>query len=105
MIKAVILGMAYLDKKNIDEKIVRLNTIYIGNNGSIKVADPWIMSTESSYQLAIRHKSLVFPLSPEEIVTIQQNIQTNVGRKKNSDVYSLGMCMLEMALVGSHHRI
>lgn len=105
ILASCILGMAHLQRNRISHEAVRSSQIFVENTGLIKIADPYISGTVSNWEvMANRGKIGHIYLSPELCAQLN-NGSTDMNRLLSnidifkSDVFSLGMVMLETGLL------
>ncbi|EAR99464.1 protein kinase (macronuclear) [Tetrahymena thermophila SB210] len=100
MAYCLINGMKYLYSVNITHGCVRSKNVYITQYGSFKVADPGLFNYEVNYDIVFNnqdnnHKGII--LSPAQVHGLERHIETPIHDQQKSDVFCIGMVILEAA--------
>lgn len=67
------MGMNYLSKNGVRNDCLRLQTIMLASNGTVKIVDPAIIRAETNYQLCLVYPGSFFPLSPAQLEALSGN--------------------------------
>lgn len=99
-----ILALAYLQKTGMPHESLRSCQILLENEGQVKLADPFCSIGGINYDVLYDNvnTSLVYP-SPENCAALEQGCSTPIStiNQYKSDVFTLGMILLEIGLLQS----
>jgi serine/threonine protein kinase len=93
-------GLSHLQKHDIKHTGLKSSRILLSKEGLIKVYDPLAIGQQTNEDAAITKKSTLHAdLSPEQTQALQQENITPTYNPYKSDIFTLGMIMLEAGLL------
>lgn len=100
-----IVGLSHLQKNGIKHAALRSNNILLSREGVIKIADPFGIGQTPNYDTVYSKRSNIASssshiyLSPEQTQALQQEQIAPVLNPFKSDIWTLGMIVLEAGLL------
>lgn len=97
-------GLAFLQKNNIQHQNVRLSTVYISKMGMIKISDQQLQQQMNIFASIITSPTNAPKncyLSPKLVQALQDNNWHPQHNVYKSDIFSLGMTIIQTALLES----
>jgi serine/threonine protein kinase len=78
---------------------LKSSNILLSREGIIKISDPFAIGQQSNYDAALTKRSTLHAyLSPEQTQALQQEVVAPAYNAYKSDIFTLGMIMLEAGL-------
>ena len=100
ILASCILGLSHLQKNGIRHSALKSSSILLSQEGIIKISDPFAIGATPNYDTAINKRSTPhLYLSPEQATALQQEVVTPSINHYKSDIWTLGMIMLEAGLL------
>lgn len=97
--------LSYLQRHGISLGTIRTSNIYLNSAGLVQVMDPLAKGYPSNYQCMLEDPFAEAYLSPNEFSSLVEKRPKPTHNPFKSDVYSLGMIMLELGLLESQQHI
>lgn len=94
------MGLSHLQKNGIKHSSLKSKNILLSREGIIKVSDPSAIGQPSNYDAALTKRGTEhIYLSPEQTQALQQESVSPVFNSFKSDIWTLGMIMIEAGLL------